>query len=243
VRIGIIGAGNVGSALGRGWSARGHAVTFGVRQPSDARVQAAVEAAGGRARAATIREATADAEVVVLATPWPATRDAIQAAGNLSGRVLIDATNPLTDDFSALVLGHTTSGGEEVARWAPGVRVVKAFNTIGAQHMTDPRVGGERATMFLCGDDAEASRWTRVPSVRRDFSSRSRCSGSRWRTPTGRGRTSRSSSCGGRGEPRASCPPAGPRAGAPRDRRGRRQAARQSAGAAPSRVRSRPRSR
>lgn len=158
MRIAIIGAGNVGSALGRGWSARGHPVTFGVRDPKDARVQAVIAATSGKARAETVREAAAGAEVVVLATPWPAAREAVQSAGDLGGKVLIDATNPLTDDFSALVLGHSTSAGEEVARWARGARVVKAFNTIGAQHMTDPRLGGERASMFLCGDDADARR-------------------------------------------------------------------------------------
>jgi hypothetical protein len=158
MKIGIIGAGNVGGTLGKGWAARGHDVVFGVRDPQDAKVQAAVKAAGGRARAASVGEAAAAAEVVVLATPWGAVPDALRAAGSLAGKVLVDATNPLTPDFSALALGHTTSGGERVARWAPEAKVVKAFNTTGFANMADPRFGGQSASMFLCGDDAAAKK-------------------------------------------------------------------------------------
>jgi predicted dinucleotide-binding enzyme len=131
---------------------------FGVRDPKDSKVQDVVRAAGGRARATTVREAAAAGEVVVLATPWSAAADALKAAGSLRGKLLVDATNPLKVDLSGLALGHTTSAAEQVASWAAGTKVVKAFNTIGAQHMTDPRFGDQRASMFLCGDDAEAKR-------------------------------------------------------------------------------------
>jgi len=156
MKIAIIGAGNVGSALGHGWASAGHEIVFGVRDPNDTKVQEVVRAAGGRVRAATVRDAVAPTEVVVLATPWPAARDALTAAGSLRGKVLVDATNPLQPDLSGLVIGHTTSAGEQVAAWVPGAKVVKAFNTIGAQHMTNPRFGEQRASMFLCGDDAAA---------------------------------------------------------------------------------------
>jgi 8-hydroxy-5-deazaflavin:NADPH oxidoreductase len=156
MKIAIIGAGNVGSALGRGWASAGHEIVFGVRDPNDTKVQDVVRSAGERARAATVRDAVAPTEVVVLATPWPAARDALTAAGSLRGTVLVDATNPLQPDLSGLVIGHTTSAGEQVAAWVPGAKVVKAFNTIGAQHMTNPRFGEQRASMFLCGDDTAA---------------------------------------------------------------------------------------
>ncbi len=158
MRIGIIGTGNVGSTLGKGWAAKGHAVVFGVRNAGDAKVQAAVKAAGGATRAATVKDAAADAEVVVLATPWGATQDAIKAAGSLSGKIVIDATNPLKADLSGLAVGYTTSAGEEVAKWAAGAKVVKAFNTTGAGNMANPRFGGEAASMFICGDDAAAKK-------------------------------------------------------------------------------------
>jgi 8-hydroxy-5-deazaflavin:NADPH oxidoreductase len=105
VKIAIIGAGNVGSALGRGWATAGHEIVFGVRDPKAARIQEVVQSAEERARVGTVREAVASSEVVVLATPWPATRDVVTAAGPLSGRILVDATNPLTADLAGLVIG------------------------------------------------------------------------------------------------------------------------------------------
>jgi 8-hydroxy-5-deazaflavin:NADPH oxidoreductase len=122
MRIAIIGAGNIGNALGRGWASAGHEIVFGVRDPNEAKVQGVVRSVGGRARAATVRDAVAPSEVVTLATPWRATKDALTAAGSLSGKILVDATNPLKPDLSGLVLGHTTSAAEQVAAWTPGRR-------------------------------------------------------------------------------------------------------------------------
>jgi predicted dinucleotide-binding enzyme len=83
-------------------------------------------------------------------------KDAIASAGDLAGKVVLDCTNPLVPDLSGLEIGHTTSGGEEVARLAPGARVVKIFNTTGADNMADPNYGGTPATMLYAGDDAGA---------------------------------------------------------------------------------------
>jgi 8-hydroxy-5-deazaflavin:NADPH oxidoreductase len=156
VKIGTIGAGSVGGTLGRAWAAKGHDVVFGVRDPRGPKVQELVRATGGKARAASPAEAAAHGEVVLLATPWAAAQAALRGAGDLRGKILVDATNPLEPDLSGLALGHTTSAGEEVARWAPGARVVKAFNTIGAQHVANPRFGAEKASMLVCGDDLGA---------------------------------------------------------------------------------------
>jgi len=152
VKIGIIGAGNIGGTLGRAWAAKGHEVVFGVRDPRGPKVQELVKATGGKARAASPAEAAAHGEVVLLATPWAAAQAALRGAGDLTG------TNPLRPDLSGLTLGHTTSAAEEVARWAPGAKVVKAFNTIGAQHMANPRFGTQSASMLICGDDAAAKK-------------------------------------------------------------------------------------
>jgi NADPH-dependent F420 reductase len=156
MRIAVIGAGNVGGTLGKMWGAKGHEVAFGVRHPNDTKVQALVTATGNRARAVRVKDAVASAEVVVLATPWSAAEGALKEAGDLSGKVVVDATNPLKSDLSGLAIGHSTSAGEQVAGWAPRARVVKAFNTIGAAHMADPRFGTQRASMFICGNDAGA---------------------------------------------------------------------------------------
>ncbi len=149
MKIGTIGAGQVGGTLGRAWAAKGHQVVLGVRDPRGPKVQELVKATGGTARAASPAEAAAHGEVVLLATPWAAARAALRGAGDLTGKILVDATNPLQPDLSGLALGHTTSAGEEVARWAPGAKVVKAFNTLGAQHMANPRFGTQSASMLI----------------------------------------------------------------------------------------------
>jgi 8-hydroxy-5-deazaflavin:NADPH oxidoreductase len=122
MRIAIIGAGNVGGMLGKMWAAKGHEVAFGVRRPNDAKVQTLVAATGRRARAASVKDAVAGDEVVVLATPWSDAESALKGAGDLRGKVMVDATNPLKPDLSGLALGHLTSAGEHVAAWAPGAR-------------------------------------------------------------------------------------------------------------------------
>ncbi len=156
MKIAIIGVGNVGSALGTGWAKKGHSVTFGVRNPQDEKVKKALAGAGKNAQAATVSEAAKSAEVVVLATPWPATQEAVQSAGNLSGKIVVDCVNPLKPDLSGLAIGQTTSAAEQVAGWAKGAKVVKAFNTTGAGNMANPKYGSQNASMFICSDDAAA---------------------------------------------------------------------------------------
>jgi 8-hydroxy-5-deazaflavin:NADPH oxidoreductase len=176
VRIGIIGAGNMGGALGALWAAAGHAVTFSYSRDR-AKLERLAQALGHGARAGTPAEAVETADVVLLATHFNRVDDAVAQAGpGLLGRVLVDCTNPMTEDDSGLAVGHTTSGGEEVARRAPGTRVVKAFNTVPSELLASPsrrfRVAGSGATggpitptLFYCGDDALAKR-TVVPLIR-----------------------------------------------------------------------------
>lgn len=99
--------------------------------------------------------AAAAADVVVLCTPWQGTQLAVQSCGNLAGKVLIDCTNPLSPDFTALEVGLTSSGAEQVAFWAPGARVCKAMNQIGAALMDGPQLSGQ-PVMFICGDEDQA---------------------------------------------------------------------------------------
>jgi NADPH-dependent F420 reductase len=161
VNIAILGTGRVGGALGAGWAEKGHSVIFGSRNPQAERVRRQVEASGRKLRAASLVEAVRAAEVVVLATPWQAAEATLEAAGDLNGKVLIDCINPLTEDFRHLDIGHTTSAAEQIAQWAPGAKVVKAFNTVSAGAMADPWFGDENATMFYCGDDEEAKNLVR----------------------------------------------------------------------------------
>ena len=158
MRIGVIGAGNVGGTLGRSWVQNGHDVMFGVPNPTAPKMLALLKDTGGKARAGGVAEAAAHGEVVVFATPWAATQDAVRQAGDLTGKVILDCTNPLKEDLSGLAVGHTTSGGERVAAWASSGRVVKVFNTTGFENMAQPSYGGTAITMFFAGDDAQAKR-------------------------------------------------------------------------------------
>lgn len=148
IKIAIIGAGNVGKTLGTAWRNRGHDVAFGVRNPDDPKY-ASLDAV------TTNESAAAQADIVALCTPWQGTKQAIQTSGDLSGKILIDCTNPLTPDITGLEIGHTTSAAEQVAQWAPGARVCKAMNQIGAPMMDGPQLPG-KPVMFVCGDDDEA---------------------------------------------------------------------------------------
>jgi 8-hydroxy-5-deazaflavin:NADPH oxidoreductase len=154
MKIAIIGAGSVGRALGSGWTAKGHAVCFGARNVASEKVVAAVNATAG-ASASGIADAAAWADCLVLATPWAGAEDALRAAGDLAGKPLLDATNPLTPTFG-LALGHSDSGAEQVQRWSPGARVVKIFNSTGWENMANPSYPAGRAAMVYCGSDAPA---------------------------------------------------------------------------------------
>jgi predicted dinucleotide-binding enzyme len=156
MKIAIIGAGNVGGTLGKRWAKIGHQIQFGVRNAAKLEVVALLKEMEGRADAAGVADASSFGEVVVLTTPWNATRAALQSAGDLAGKVVVDCTNPLKPDLSGLTLGLETSAGEQVAQWAKGARVVKCFNTTGAPNMARPDYGGQPLTMFLCGDDPDA---------------------------------------------------------------------------------------
>ncbi len=148
MKIAVLGAGQVGRALGGGWSKRGHEVIYGVRAPDSIK--------HGDLRVAGVPEAVRHASAVVLATPWAATHEALTSAGDLSGRIVIDCTNPLSyssDTGLSLACGFTTSGGEQVADWAPGASVFKTLNQTGAEGMADPTSFAQQPVMFVAGDD------------------------------------------------------------------------------------------
>jgi hypothetical protein len=156
MKIGIIGSGNVGSALGQRWAIAGHEIKYGARNAAKPELVALLKKIGARASAGSVAEAAAFGNVILLTTPWNGTQAAIASAGNLAGKIVVDCTNPLKADLSGLSFGLDTSGAEQVAHWANGARVVKCFNTTGAENMTDPRFGSDRAVMFLAGDDDAA---------------------------------------------------------------------------------------
>lgn len=155
MRIAVIGAGNVGGTLGCRWSEAGHEVLFGVRDPDADKVTELLGRCQGKARAMTPALAASGAEIVVLAVWWQVAQPVIEGLGDLSGKILIDCTNPLDENLQ-LIHGHHSSGGEMIADLAPGARVVKAFNTVMWEIMADPGFAGQPATLFYCGGDDSA---------------------------------------------------------------------------------------
>ena len=115
-----------------------------------------VAQAGRSARSATPAGAAHESDVLLPATPRSAAKEVLGLIGALEGKVLIDAMNPLRPGLDGLQLGTTTSAAEQVAAWAGGAKVVKAFNTIGFNIMAVPAFGADRAVLFYCGDDAGA---------------------------------------------------------------------------------------
>ena len=159
MKIGILGAGNMGGTLGRLWSELGHEICFGLRDFESDKAQRARAAMGKEVRCGTAADAAEFAEVLLIAVPWSGTQSVISSiAPRLAGKVLIDCTNPIKPDLSGLAVGHTTSAAEEIEHWAPGARVVKAFNTVGANTLEDVQYGDHSASMFICGDDDDAKK-------------------------------------------------------------------------------------
>jgi predicted dinucleotide-binding enzyme len=161
MRIGILGTGDVGRALGKGFASSGHEVKMGSRDSNNPKAKAWAAEVGPAASVGSFAEVAQFAELVALCTLWEGTENALRLANpqNLAGKVLIDATNPLKFTPGAppsLALGHTDSGGEQVQRWVPRAQVVKAFNIVGNAHMYKPQFPGGPPDMFICGNDAAA---------------------------------------------------------------------------------------
>ena len=147
MQIAIIGTGNVGSALAQALGRAGHHVVFGTRAPEQ-----------GKPGQTGIAEAVECADATILAVPFDAVADVIAAANGFSGKVLIDATNPLgmVEGGLGLTMGFETSGAERIAAMAPAALVFKTFNQTGFENMADARGYPTRPVMFVAGDDAGA---------------------------------------------------------------------------------------
>ena len=161
MKIGILGTGDVGRALGSAFIARGHEVKVGSREAANEKAAAWVSTSGTNASTGTFADAAEFGDVIVLALLWSGTENALKLARaeNFAGKVVIDATNPLLFEPGkpiALALGHTDSGGEQVQRWLPSARVVKAFNTVGNALMFKPDLPGGPPDMFIAGNDNAA---------------------------------------------------------------------------------------
>ena len=156
--IALIGTGNVGAALGRRFAEQGHTVVYGSRTPEAADVVALVRETGRGAVALSPAAAAARSRVVVIAVPWTAVEDVVRSLGNLAGKIVVDPTNPrvtATDGFADYPPQHD-SNAERIARLAPKALVVKAFSTLGAETMLNPRLANGPVTIPVVGDDRGA---------------------------------------------------------------------------------------
>ena len=155
MKIGIIGAGDVGGTLGKSWRQRKHDVMFGVRNLQSQNVQRLAQM-DKSLTFGNINDAVAFGDVILFAIPWTSIEETVRGR-NLSGKIVIDPTNPLTPDLRQLAFDDS-SVAERIANLAKGAKVVKAFNTIGAQTLNNSIFGSNRADLFLCGDDTPSKR-------------------------------------------------------------------------------------
>jgi 8-hydroxy-5-deazaflavin:NADPH oxidoreductase len=157
MKIGIIGAGNIGVGLGKRLAAKGHDIVVSFSR-TPAGVADAAQKIGGGARPATPQVAASHGDVVIIATPWAVTLQAVGSiAAELQGKIVWDTTNPLKADMRGLEIGLSTSAGEEIARLAIGAKVVKAIPPFAeVLHSSSTHINGMPPSVFVCGDDVDA---------------------------------------------------------------------------------------
>ncbi|MGH9442891.1 MAG: NADPH-dependent F420 reductase [Thermoanaerobaculia bacterium] len=171
MKVGILGSGEVAKSLGAGFLRHGHAVMLGTRSPAKLSEWAAQHAG---AKVGSSSETAAFGEIVVLAVKGHAAADVLRAAGkaNVSGKPVIDATNPIedappTNGVLKFFTGPNESLMERLQKEFPEARLVKAFNSVGSELMVDPKFDGGKPTMFFCGNDEGAKKT--VAKILEDF--------------------------------------------------------------------------
>ncbi len=153
MKVSVIGAGNMGSGFVKQLAAAGHQVFVTARD--SAKAEAVAKANGATAVDA---KTAATADLIVLATGYADAVSALLSLGDVSGKTVIDITNPLTADYMGLTIGHSTSAAEEIVKAVPGIKLVKAFNTVFAQVLAggSQLPSGEQVQVFVASDDASA---------------------------------------------------------------------------------------
>lgn len=153
--ITVVGTGNMGSSFVKRFTLAGHQVRVTGRDLNKAQALAA-QFRGAQAVPAAV--AAQGAQVIVLATAYGDAVSTLSSLGDISGKVVIDITNPLSADYMSLTLGHSTSAAEEIANAFPAVRIVKAFNTTFAHVIAEGPAfaAGQVAPVFYAGDDVGA---------------------------------------------------------------------------------------
>jgi predicted dinucleotide-binding enzyme len=160
MRIGILGSGLMGAKLGTLFARAGHEVVFSYSR-SEKKLAKLARDAGPRACAGTPREAARGADALLLAVHWSRLHDVLGQAGDLSGKVILSCSLPMNADDTALVLAHTSSGAEALAKRLPKSHLVSAFNTIPSEVLFGvfaARRRAKRPSLVFCGDDRRAKK-------------------------------------------------------------------------------------
>ena len=160
MRVGILGSGLMGAKLGTIWARAGHEVVFSYAR-SEQKLKKLAREAQGNARAGTPGEAARDADALLLAVHWSRVADVLKQAGDVSGKVIVSCSLPMNADDTGLVVAHTSSGAEELAKKVPKARIVSAFNTVPSEVLFgvfEARRKTRRASLVYCGDDASSKK-------------------------------------------------------------------------------------
>lgn len=152
MRIAIVGAGNVGRALGTVWHKAGHEIVWNLRDPDDPKHN---DLPGEKFK--TVGRGLSKSDVTVLAVPWGAVDDACREIGEAFGGILIDCTNPINEAFDGLDRKGAETGSHYIKQLLPRARVVKAFNQTGASNMADADYPGGQPLSFVCSNDEAAA--------------------------------------------------------------------------------------
>ena len=160
MRIGVLGSGLMGGKLGTIFARAGHEVVFSYAR-SEQKLKRLAREAKGKARAGTPREASQDADVVLLAVHWSRLDDVLDQAGDLTGKVVVSCSLPMNADDTALVVAHTSSGAEQLAKRIPQAHFVSAFNTVPSEVLFDVYAAKRKASrpsLLYCGDDRKGKK-------------------------------------------------------------------------------------
>src|SRR5213594_1735324 len=158
MRIGILGSGLMGGKLGTIWARAGHEVVFSYSH-SEQKLTKLARDAKGKARAGAPREAAQQANAVLLAVHWSRVDEVLNQAGDLSGKVIVSCSLPMNADDTDLVIAHTSSGAENLAKKVPRAHVVSAFGTVPSEvlfHVFETKRKAKRPSLLYCGDDEGA---------------------------------------------------------------------------------------
>src|SRR6267378_3909967 len=160
MRIGILGSGLMGGKLGTIFARAGHEVVFSYAR-SDQKLERLARDAKGKARAGTPSEAAGGADALLLAVHWSRVDDVLKQAGDVSGKVIVSCSLPMNAEDTGLVIAHTSSGAEELAKKVPKARVVSAFNTVPSEVLFgvfEARRKSSRPSLVYCGDDPRSKK-------------------------------------------------------------------------------------